>query len=139
MNEQRFDTDASLRAGDAEREQVADRLRRSHAEGRLDVEELQDRLERCYAAKTVGELRGLVVDLPGEHPVRERASGRPSLRRLPLFPIVPLLLTILVISAISHGHVLLVLLPLFFLARILVWRHGGRILGWRRAAGAWRA
>jgi hypothetical protein len=53
-----------LRASDADREHVADLLGRAFAEGRLSTEEHSERLEAVYAAKTMGELRPLVVDLP---------------------------------------------------------------------------
>src|SRR5262249_2818389 len=52
--------DPNLRAADADRERVAERLRAGHAEGRLDIDELQERLERCFESKTLGELRELV-------------------------------------------------------------------------------
>ena len=63
--------DPNLRAADADRERIAERLRNGHAEGRLDMDEFQQRLERCYEAKTLGELRELVKDLP-----REDRAGR---------------------------------------------------------------
>lgn len=53
-----------LRASDADREHVAELLGRAFAEGRLSTEEHSERLEAVYAAKTMGELRPLVVDLP---------------------------------------------------------------------------
>jgi hypothetical protein len=53
-----------LRASDADREHVAELLGRAFAEGRLTTEEHSERLEAVYAAKTMGELRPLVVDLP---------------------------------------------------------------------------
>ena len=56
--------DASIRAADADRERTAERLRTAHAEGRLDLTEFQERLERCYEAKTFGQLGELVRDLP---------------------------------------------------------------------------
>ena len=58
--------DPNLRAADADREATSERLRRHHAEGRLDAEEFQERVDRCYQAKTVGELEQLVTDLPPE-------------------------------------------------------------------------
>jgi hypothetical protein len=54
-----------LRASDAERERAVTRLRRHAAEGRLTMEELDERSERAYAARTVSELAALVADLPG--------------------------------------------------------------------------
>jgi hypothetical protein len=55
---------SELRAGDADRERVAEVLRDAAAEGRLDLGELDERLSRVYAAKTYGELEPLVRDLP---------------------------------------------------------------------------
>ncbi|MEV5608410.1 DUF1707 domain-containing protein [Streptomyces sp. NPDC052225] len=54
-----------LRASDADREQVAERLRDALAEGRLDMEEFDERLEATYKARTYGELAPLTQDLPG--------------------------------------------------------------------------
>jgi hypothetical protein len=46
----------------------SDRLRRHHAEGRLDTEELQERIDRRSQANTVGELERLITDLPPSRP-----------------------------------------------------------------------
>jgi hypothetical protein len=56
----------ALRAGNAEREQVVQRLNRAFSEGRLDVAELEERVAQAYAAKTLGDLRPLTADLPPE-------------------------------------------------------------------------
>ncbi|MFJ9774973.1 DUF1707 domain-containing protein [Kitasatospora sp. NPDC101157] len=53
------------RAGDADREAVAERLRIAAGEGRIDLGELEERLDRAYAARTYGELDVLVADLGG--------------------------------------------------------------------------
>ncbi|MEU3185872.1 DUF1707 domain-containing protein [Streptomyces sp. NPDC006923] len=53
-----------IRASDAERERVAERLREAVAEGRLDMEEFDERLEAALKARTHGELAPLVRDLP---------------------------------------------------------------------------
>src|SRR3954451_25128937 len=67
-----------LRASDAERERVAEALRRHHLDGRLDTEELQERLERAYAARTTGELAPLLAHLPGgREPVRRPRPPAP--------------------------------------------------------------
>jgi hypothetical protein len=52
-----------LRASDADREAVAARLRTASEDGRLDTDELDERLARVYAAKTYGELAPLTADL----------------------------------------------------------------------------
>jgi hypothetical protein len=53
-----------LRAGDADRQAAADRLRHALADGRLDLLEYDDRLGRAYRAGTQDELDELVADLP---------------------------------------------------------------------------
>jgi hypothetical protein len=53
-----------LRISDAERERVAERLRDAAGEGRLTVEELDERVELAYAARTGGDLAPLTADLP---------------------------------------------------------------------------
>jgi hypothetical protein len=67
-----------LRASDADREYVAERLRDAAAEGRLLAEELEHRLEAALSARTYGELSAVVSDLP-----RDPAVGRAA-RRIPL-------------------------------------------------------
>ncbi|MEU9761174.1 DUF1707 domain-containing protein [Streptomyces sp. NPDC047987] len=53
-----------MRASDAERERIAETLREAVAEGRLDMEEFEQRLDAAYKARTHGELEPLVRDLP---------------------------------------------------------------------------
>ncbi|MFF7449195.1 MULTISPECIES: DUF1707 domain-containing protein [unclassified Streptomyces] len=53
-----------LRASDADRERVAEILRDALAEGRLDMEEFEERLDATYKAKTYGELTPITRDLP---------------------------------------------------------------------------
>jgi hypothetical protein len=54
----------ALRASDADRDHVAALLGQALSEGRLNAEEHSERIEHVYAAKTLGELRPLVADLP---------------------------------------------------------------------------
>ena len=49
-----------LRAGDADRERVADRLRIALDEGRLNLYEYDERLRDAYAARTYAELDKLL-------------------------------------------------------------------------------
>jgi hypothetical protein len=53
-----------LRASDADRDAAVDALRRHALDGRLTVDELDERVEKAYAAKTLKELAELQVDLP---------------------------------------------------------------------------
>ncbi|MGI5211995.1 DUF1707 SHOCT-like domain-containing protein [Plantactinospora sp. CA-290183] len=59
---------AGMRAGDSDRAVVAERLRLALEEGRLDLHEYDERLQRTYAAKTYGDLDGLLDDLPATVP-----------------------------------------------------------------------
>lgn len=53
-----------MRVSNADRERVATRLQQASAEGRLDLDEFDQRLKAAYAARTYGELEPLTVDLP---------------------------------------------------------------------------
>ncbi|MEU1348084.1 DUF1707 domain-containing protein [Streptomyces sp. NPDC005775] len=53
-----------MRASDVERERIAEVLREAVAEGRLQMEEFEQRLDAAYRARTHGELEPLVRDLP---------------------------------------------------------------------------
>ncbi|MPZ86260.1 MAG: DUF1707 domain-containing protein [Actinophytocola sp.] len=54
-----------MRAGDSDRQAVADTLKQALDEGRLELLEYDERLQKTYAAKTYGDLSGLLDDLPG--------------------------------------------------------------------------
>lgn len=56
--------DPGLRASDADRDRIVEQLRRHTADGRLTMEEFDQRMSAAYAAKTYGELAGLTRDLP---------------------------------------------------------------------------
>jgi Domain of unknown function (DUF1707) len=58
-------TNPNLRVSDAERTEVADRLAKHYADGRLDQAEFERRLEQAMTAKTQADLQGLFADLPG--------------------------------------------------------------------------
>jgi hypothetical protein len=55
-----------LRASDTDRERVAERLRAAAGNGRITMDELEERLDAVYAAKTYGELVPITTDLPLE-------------------------------------------------------------------------
>ena len=65
-------TDATLRVSDAERNDVADKLSRHFADGRLDQAEFKERLDAAMSAKTQGDLAGLFDDLPPLAAIRLR-------------------------------------------------------------------
>jgi hypothetical protein len=81
-----------LRASDAEREQTVELLRHAVAEGRLDVDELDDRLQSAYTVATRSELQQLIADVSTgsivprgsltTHPARVVSPGEGGTRRL---------------------------------------------------------
>src|SRR5215470_2949945 len=67
-----------MRVGDAEREATAAELREHYASGRLTLEELNERLDAAFAAKTRGDLNAVMRDLPSARPGWSAAGGRAS-------------------------------------------------------------
>jgi len=57
-------TGPNIRVGDADRESVAAQLREHYGDGRLTLDELNERLDRTFAARTYGELNAVTTDLP---------------------------------------------------------------------------
>ena len=119
--------DRQLRVGNAEREAVADILRREHLAGRLDSDEFEERVARCLAAKKYAELDELIGDFPAEEREARRVMGRWG-RPWPL----PLVFLPLLVGAVvfSHGRAAWLLVPFFvwFVVRPFFWRG----FGWRR-------
>lgn len=99
----RGERDADLRASQEERERVVDRLREHAGHGRLELDELEQRVEAALAARTRGELAELLADLPG--PSRRRAAGVASARAWGSIGValLPLLLGIAVLALAPHG------------------------------------
>jgi hypothetical protein len=64
----------AMRAADADRERVADVLREAVAQGRISFDELDERLDQAYSAKTYAELEGITRDLPAAGPVTPSAA-----------------------------------------------------------------
>lgn len=69
---------ARLRASDAERAAVVDALQAHCADGRLTVQELEQRLAMTMSAMTVAELDRLTQDLPGSSSGRSAPPARTS-------------------------------------------------------------
>lgn len=64
-----------VRASDAERKAVVDELTRHCGEGRLTLEETEERIAAAWAARTVADLTTLLSDLPRP---RKGPSGPPA-------------------------------------------------------------
>ena len=85
---------ARLRAADADRQQIAERLKHALDEGRLSLHEYDDRVKRVYESATYGDLQPLVVDLPmpglsaPDLEARRRAEARREARKIPMALVV---------------------------------------------------
>jgi hypothetical protein len=73
---------SELRASDADRSAVAQRLQVAVDEGRLTLTDYDERLQQTYAARTYGELERVTADLPAAPaavPAR-RSAAAPAVR-----------------------------------------------------------
>jgi len=89
--------DDRIRVSDADRDRVTAQLRDHFAAGRITPGELDERLSAALNAKTFGDLRRIMADLPGPVPALLGAAPAPvratpawAVRRHPPFP--PLIL-----------------------------------------------
>jgi len=106
----------SVRVGHADRQTVSDALSWHYAEGRLTLEEFDERVAAAWAARTGSELAAVQVDLP---PVPAPEADRSS-----LLASVVTLLRHRTLPAVVAAVVLSSLLLLFVL-RMLLWAAGG--------------
>jgi len=101
--------DDRIRIGDADRERVTSRLREHFAEGRLTSEELDERITVALSAKTFGDLRRIMADLPDPAPVAPpsmpaaRWAGRPGALAWRGPRILPLAMIVLVAALVIPG------------------------------------
>lgn len=105
-----------MRAADRDRERTVEILREAYAEGRLDHTELDERTGAAFRARTWGELRRLVADIPPPDPnaglpagelgrPASRARHRPPARRALSLSVLmlALLLACVVIGAAARN------------------------------------
>ena len=104
------------RIADSDRERAMSDLAGHYADGRLDHEEYDERLDAIWTARTRADLAVIFSDLPRPQvtypapPARaaSRGSGR---RRFPLLPVIALLV---VLSVITNAPFWLLIFPLMF-------------------------
>jgi hypothetical protein len=131
-----------LRASDADRERVADRLRQAATEGRLLTDELEQRLEAAFSARTYAQLDAVLADLPGRRlslPAngREHARVPPAVVAAIAVPvaIVTLVAVVLVVTGVLAGWVLWLVAGWWFFGRHRRFR--GRYAGPGHGCGGW--
>lgn len=100
--------DDSIRVSDADRDRVTVQLRDHFAAGRITPGELDQRLSAALNAKTFGDLRRIMADLPGPVPAplgappgALRATPAWAVRRRPPYP--PLILLALLAALLIPG------------------------------------
>jgi hypothetical protein len=130
---------SSLRASDADRDAVAERLRAAAVEGRLEPDELEQRLHTALRARTYGELNRLLGDLPAAPVKWERPRGTAPAARTVLM-LAARLTVALVVLAFFIGAAMLTFA--WWMIGLVVWlavsssRHGCRAhrrqAGWHR-------
>jgi hypothetical protein len=124
-----------MRASDQDREEAVRALTDQYAEGRLDHDEFELRMDRAQQATYLHDLDPLFVDLPARagrgalaEPARSTPRGLPRGRFRP-----PLFLPLVVLTAVvlAGGHALWLLIPLWWIGLSL-----GRRRAWERRAWA---
>jgi Domain of unknown function (DUF1707) len=112
-----------MRAGDKDRQRVVEQLGKHFGEGRLTVDEFDERVIRAHASRYVDELPALTADLPGEPDPHRRATRPP--RRAPAGVLVVLIAMLLawsmVATVIYSVPPLFGLLVLFLFIRHMRW------------------
>jgi hypothetical protein len=97
---------SSLRASDADRDAVAERLRQAAVEGRLEPDELEERLHTALRARTYGDLSTVLSDLPAQ-PVRwerrQRLAPVAALLAVRLVVTVAILAAVVVFAALTFA------------------------------------
>ena len=122
------DTAAEIRASDADRDAALSELSEHFQAGRLTAAEFDDRAGQALAARTWGELRTLLRDLPA--PTSAAAPQQPS-RRPALVPLAATGIAAGLLVGVAYGwwSLWLVFVVLFFA------RHHVRALWTSRTAG----
>ena len=102
--------DDRIRVSDADRDRVTGQLRDHFAAGRITPSELDERLSAALNAKTFGDLRHIMADLPGPTPAPVRTLQRPPLQGAPAWavrrhrrPFPPLILLVLLAALLIPG------------------------------------
>jgi hypothetical protein len=105
--------DPRLRVSDADRERAMADLAGHYADGRLDHEEYDERLDAIWTARTRADLAVLFSDLP--RPQVAHPPARPAARReRPPFrlPLLPVLMLLVALSILTGAPVWLAIFPL---------------------------
>jgi hypothetical protein len=92
-----------LRVADADRDRTVERLRAAAAEGRLDPDELEERVSNALSARTQSDLDAVLRDLPAPHGPAPRPDRSLILRERTAAFLVPNVVCIAVWAATGAG------------------------------------
>jgi hypothetical protein len=108
-----------MRAGDKDRQRVVEQLGTHFGEGRLTVQEFDERVVRAHASVYLDELPALTADLPREPEPYHHRPTRSQVRVPPVvFVLLAMLLAWSMVAAVVYGTPpFLALLLLFLLLR----------------------
>ena len=115
---------SDMRASDAERNEVADKLSHHFAEGRLDAAEFKERLDRAMGAKTRGDLHGLFDDLPTVRAAPPAQVRHRRSRIVPFFLIIAFL-TVATGASLSFWPFVHIPWVLIVIAGLYIWHRAG--------------
>jgi hypothetical protein len=105
-----------MRAGDKDRQQVVEQLGKHFGEGRLTVQEFDERVVRAHASVYLDELPPLTVDLPRDPEPRRRPTRSAMLGPSGVFMLlIAMLLAWSMVAAVIYGAPPLFALFLLFL------------------------
>ena len=105
-----------MRAGDKDRQRVVEQLGKHFAEGRLTVEEFDERAVRAHASVYLDELPGLTADLPRDpEPHRRPTRSQKRVQSGVFLLFIALLLAWSMVAAVIYGAPPLFALFLLFL------------------------
>jgi hypothetical protein len=115
--------DDSLRASDADRDAVTERLREAAGEGRLAPDELEERVDKALRARTYGELARLVADLPSRpnSPWRPPGRGARAVPRPVMVGAALLATAVVALAVVAVVVVLLLAAAAWWLACVVFW------------------
>ena len=93
-----------MRAGDKDRQRVVEQLGKHLGEGRLTVDEFDERVVRAHASVYLDDLPPLTADLPRDPEPRRRPTGSPTAKPPTAFVVlVVILLAWSIVAAAVHG------------------------------------
>src|SRR4051794_16279422 len=110
---------SSIRASDADRDAVAEHLRHAAVEGRLEPDELEERLHAALRARTYGDLRRLLADLPTTPMAWER--GRAVAKPAPRIALAVAMRVVLTLAIVAIVLTVAALMTAWWVLWVVVW------------------